>query len=190
MFKKLYSNSRLLLFLCILTTLIVLAFILGNVSNSDGVVFATKGESAKAVPLPTPSVTIGVATYTSSENHKCYQYNVENNSGLPIVGVDIGLDQDSGTTQLNSLPRGWSVDDSGAAVHDSSIPTMVEVFTAEESDQVYITTAAFRANSGEARGFSVCMQSKWDQTYKTSKWNAYYMDGTSVSGSLVDLGPL
>lgn len=147
---------------------------------------------ASSVPaIQTPQVSVGVATYTTPEGYKCYQYTVQNNSSQPVVGIDIGLDDNLGVTQLDSVPRGWSRDEvTGAAIHNQSVPTMVDVFAAEESEKVYMTTLAFRANPNETRGFSVCMQNDWDSSYKTAYWNAYYMDGTYESGLLADLGTL
>ncbi len=156
----------------------------------NGVV-ASKSELVPGVPLPTPDVAVKVASYISSESHNCYQYTVENNSGTPIVGVDIGINPDSDSTELDSLPRGWTVDIvEGGVVGDMNVPSMVEAFSAEENNKFYVSTSAFRANTSESRGFSVCMTGAWDNTYKTAHWKAYFMDGTFVTGQLIDLGSM
>lgn len=189
MVSKIFSNKKTTILLCgsILVTGLLIAFIAA--SKND--VAASKTSIAPNVPLPTPSVVVKVASYSSPEGHKCYQYSVENSSSTPIVGVDVGVDPDSDETELGTLPRGWSVDAAeGGAIHDVNVASMVDAFTAEGSDKFYVSTRAFRANSGETRGFSVCMPGNWDNTYKTAHWKSYFMDGTSTTGQLIDIGSL
>ncbi len=187
MLKKV--GNHILFFLCIVL-FVIFAFLISNLFSKTAAVEPDKEKiSSETVHSSGPTVIVGVANYVSSENIKCYLYTAENMGGIPIVRLEIGLESNSDLTELSSLPRGWTVDpEVGGAVHNQSFPTTVRAFTAEESDRYYMTTNPFRVNAGKARSFSVCMQSDWDQTYKTSHWIAHFLDGSSESGQLVDNG--
>lgn len=147
---------------------------------------------AVCCPKQTGNVTVTVKRFVSKKGDKCYQYTVKNDTNLPLQTIDIGTDS-VGSTELNTLPKGWSVDEvkDGAvgAVEDSKSNSMVEAYLQEESDQIYISPKSFWVEPGESGSFHVCMKSKWDSTYQTSSWEIYKYDGSfaSIRGKLINL---
>jgi hypothetical protein len=139
----------------------------------------------------TGNVTVNVKRFVSKKGDKCYQYTVKNNTNQEIRGVDIGIDPNTDSTELNTLPKGWSVDEiNGGTVEVPNSNSMVEAYLQEESDQIYITTKGrtFLVDAGKTGSFYVCMESKWDSTYQTSHWKAFMEhENFDLTGKLINL---
>ncbi len=139
----------------------------------------------------TGNVTVNVKRFVSKKGDKCYRYTVKNNTNQQIRGIDIGTDP-IGSTELNDLPKGWSVDDIGGmgAIEAPGSNSMIEAYLQEESNQIYITTKplTFLVDAGKIDSFYVCMESKWDSTYQTSHWKAFMEhEKFDLSGKLINL---
>lgn len=138
----------------------------------------------------TDAVTVNVKRFVSMKGDKCYRYTVKNDTNLPLQTIDIGTDS-VGSTELNTLPKGWSVDEVGGrgAIEAPGSNSMVDAYLQEESNQIYISPKSFWVEPSESGSFHVCMKSKWDSTYQTSSWEIYKYDGSfaSIRGKLVNL---
>lgn len=138
----------------------------------------------------TGNVTVTVKRFVSKKGDKCYRYIVKNNTNLPLQTIDIGTDF-VGSTELNTLPKGWSVDEVGGrgAIEAPGSNSMVDAYTAEDSEKIYISPKSFWVEPRESGSFHVCMKSKWDSTYQTSSWEIYKYDGSfaSMRGKLINL---
>lgn len=138
----------------------------------------------------TDNVTVSVKRFVSLKGDKCYRYTVKNNTNFAIQTIDIGLDS-TDSTELNTLPKGWFVDElgDGGAVEASNSTSMVEAYLQEESDQIYITPKLFWVEPEKSGSFDVCMKGKWDSSYQTSSWSIYKYDCSysSIKGKLKNL---
>ncbi len=138
----------------------------------------------------TGDVTVNVKRFVSKKGDKCYRYTVKNTTNRKIIGIDIGTDP-IGSTELNDLPKGWSVDEvNGGTIEASKSNSMVEAYLQEESNQIYITTKpqTFLVGAGKTDSFYVCMKSEWDSTYQTSHWKAFMeFEKFDLSGKLINL---
>lgn len=187
--NKLFLKKTLpLLFVLALAALVVSVVTL-NTRRSEAVVHnEQQTEVITPAQQQTGAVTVKVQNYVSPEGKKCYQYTVENNVDRPLVRLEIGTNQSTDETELVTLPRWWVDPEDAPGLREASdSASMVDAFRAEEQDNYFVSTKAFRANAGETRGFHVCMQSDWDSSYQTAHWIAYIMDGSTRAGQLINL---
>ncbi len=114
-------------------------------------------------PKQTGNVTVSVKKFVSKKGDKCYRYTVKNDTNLPLQTIDIGTDS-VGSTELNTLPKGWSVDEVGdrGAIEAPGSNSMVDAYLQEESNQIYISPKSFWVEPSESGSFHVCMKRKWD----------------------------
>ena len=193
---KFFQNKTLpILFVLGIAVLVVFAIaFLNNGRSEAGVRNEQQTELIAPSQQQTGSVTVKVQNYVSPEGKKCYQYTVENNADRPVVGVDVGLEQASDQAELNTLPDGWLVapeeDYERSLVEAANSTSLVEVIVTEEQVKYFVKTKVFRANSGETRGFHVCMTNDWDSSYQTAHWVAYLMGGSDLAGQVINLGPM
>lgn len=143
---------------------------------------------AVCCPKQTGNVTVTVKKFISKEGDKCYRYTTKNDTNLAIQGIDIGLDSTTDSSQLSTFPKGWSVNKfNGGTTESPNSVSMVEAYTEEESDKIYISPKSFWVEPGKSSSFHVCMQNDWDSTYETASWKIYKYDGSYgyIKGKLI-----
>ena len=145
---------------------------------------------AVCCPKQTGNVIVTVKRFISKTGDKCYRYTVKNDTNLAVQGIDVGIDSTTDSSQLKTFPKGWSVNEfNGGTIESPNSTSMVEAYTEEESDKIYILPKTFWVEPGKSSSFHVCMQSKWDSTYETASWKIYKYDGSYgyIKGRLMSL---
>lgn len=128
MFKKISFKKKLLV-MFVISSAVLMAFTIITLNSKTEAIAPEQEQTVAVTAAPqTNDVIVKVQNYVSPEGKKCYQYTVENNASRPVVGVDVGLEQSTFSTELNTLPDGWVPEyDEGGAVETASSTSLGSV---------------------------------------------------------------
>lgn len=152
-----------------------------NNSNDDKVISCSKRKLQE-------HIAVKAKRFISRKGSKCYRYTVENNTSQEIRGIYVGTEKSTDLAELVELPLGWSESPANPGLIESSdSKSLIEAWSAEGQDKIFILTKSFQVEAGKTNSFFVCVQNRWDSNYQTSHWIAYLHDGSDLAGKLINL---